>query len=234
MNEVQVLRRRRSVEGPPGRATAATAVYDRLRSEILSGALDPASKLRIEFLCQRYEAGASPVREALNRLSAEGFVDREDQRGFSVAPVSLAQLRELVQTRCWLEGRALQEAIAHRTDAWEEGIVLSLHRLSRQARFASDMSLNPEWERYHHAFHHALLATCGSSILLRFCQELREQADRYRLIAARSIFPKRNERDEHRAIAEATINGLTEEAIERLMAHYRRTLEIIEGCFSAD
>ena len=46
-------------------------------------------------MCERYEIGATPLREALNRLSAEELVRREEQRGFRVAPVSLSDLAEL-------------------------------------------------------------------------------------------------------------------------------------------
>ena len=83
--------------------TLASSVYDRLRGDILSGSLPPGEKLRTEALRARYEVGNSPIREALNRLSADGLVTREDQKGFRVAAASRADLEELVKTRCWLE-----------------------------------------------------------------------------------------------------------------------------------
>src|SRR5215211_2947747 len=116
------------------RLTTATTVYDRIKDDILSGSLAPSLKLRIEFVCERYGTGASPVREALNRLSQDGLAERRDQRGFYVAPVSLEQLAELVKTRCWLEAIALRESIVHRTAEWEERLVLAFHRLSRTPR----------------------------------------------------------------------------------------------------
>ena len=71
--------------------------------------LRPGQKLLIDFISERYGAGLNPVREALNRLSSEGLVERKDQRGFFVPPVSIEGWRELVKTRCWLEGKALEE-----------------------------------------------------------------------------------------------------------------------------
>jgi len=68
--------------------TLASAVYDRLKADILQGRLTPDQKLKIEELSSFYETGASPLREALNRLSAEGLVSRSDQRGFNVAPLA--------------------------------------------------------------------------------------------------------------------------------------------------
>ena len=52
-------------------STRASAVYEQLRSDIAHGALEPGAKLRVEAMCKRYGVGASPLREALSRLSAE-------------------------------------------------------------------------------------------------------------------------------------------------------------------
>jgi GntR family carbon starvation induced transcriptional regulator len=218
---------------PIVRLTTASTVYDRIREDILTGSLAPGLKLRIEFVCDRYGIGASPVREALNRLSSEGLVERRDQRGFYVSAVSLEQLEELVKTRCWLEAIALRESVLHRTAAWEEGLVLAFHRLSRTPRSldATAYAFNPEWEERHREFHHALIANCGSTWLLGYCRDMRDQADRYRRLAAARIYPERQGPDEHRAIMEAAIDGDIERATDLLQQHYRRTRTIIEDKF---
>jgi DNA-binding GntR family transcriptional regulator len=212
-----------------GRETLATAVYDRLRADILDATLVPGGKLRLEFVCERYGAGSSPVREALSRLSANGLVERKEQRGFYVAPVSIADLEELTKTRCWLEGVALRESIESGGEAWEEAIVLASHRLHRVPRSLGDAAYetNREWERRHQAFHDSLIAACGSRWLLEFCRQLREQAYRYRQIAAATVYPNRNERSEHEAIVNAAIDLDAERAVRLLHEHYRRTTEII-------
>lgn len=214
--------------------TLASDVYERLRRDILQGALKPGFKLRIDFVCKRYEVGNSPMREALNRLSSEGLVERRDQRGFFVAGIGSAELRELVKTRCWLEGLALRESIAARTIEWEERIVLAFHRLSRTPRSVDDRTFhaNAEWEKRHKAFHESLIAACGSRQLLRFCADLRDQADRYRLLAAAYVYPGRDEGDEHRSIMNAAIDGRTDQAVDLLTQHYRATQAIIEQAAS--
>ena len=75
--------------------TLVESSYNRLRSDIIAGKLAPGAKLRIEELREDYQIGASPLREALNRLAGEGFVTVEEQRGFKVAPVSLDDLQDL-------------------------------------------------------------------------------------------------------------------------------------------
>lgn len=209
-------------------ATLATSVYDRLRHDVLTGLLRPGEKLRTDFLRDRYQIGNSPVREALNRLSADGLVEREDQRGFRVASVSKDDLFELVKTRCWVEEVAIRESITNASTEWEEGLVIAFHRLSRFPRSSSDgsYSSDPEWEHLHRAFHVALISGCGSKRLVAFCEELFDKAERYRRLAASGV-PERNERDEHQAIMDAALNGDTDEVAKLLREHYGRTVKVI-------
>ena len=114
-----------------GAATAASAAYERLRTDIIRGELAPGEKLRVQSISQRYRSGSIPVREALNRLSSESLVAYSNQRGFCVASISEQDLFELTKTRAWLYEIALRESIAHGDAAWEEGVLLAYHRLSK-------------------------------------------------------------------------------------------------------
>jgi DNA-binding GntR family transcriptional regulator len=214
--------------------TAATAVYERLRRDILNGSLKPGQKLLIDLVSDRYGAGLNPVREALNRLSSEGLVERKDQRGFFVPPVSIEGWRDLVKTRCWLESKALEEAIANGDRAWEERIVITFHHLSRTPWKRSDdaATTNPDWEERHREFHLALLSACGSAILVEICGELMDQAQRYRFISVASTHPYRDTVEEHRRIMEAALDRQTRTAVERLVEHYQTTLRHIENQIS--
>ena len=221
-------------EGKPGRAevipTLARAIYERLRADVLSGHWRPGRKLLMHELRAHYGVGASPLREALNRLASEEWVVHNDQRGFTVAGATPERLQDLVRTRIAVETLALAQALAQRDAAWEEKLVLAFHRLSRAPRSKQPDTFeeNPEWERLHRAFHFALLEGCRSELLLGFCQQLYDQAYRYRQLAARKAYKKRNELEEHRKLFEAVMAGRLEEASALLAAHYRRTAGILE------
>lgn len=221
--------------------TAATSVYHALKHDIVLGLLGPGYKLQIDQIADRYNVGTNPVREALNRLSAERLVDREDLRGFFVPPISITFFRELVKTRCWLEGKALSESILNRNDAWEDAIVLANHRLQRTPPQLSEivgettvMTINPEWELRHSALHRALIANCGSSILRSFCSDMMIQNERYRHIAMAHSFPRRRNNEEHQKIVDAALNGEIDRAVDCLIHHYELTLKIFEQNFSTD
>jgi GntR family transcriptional regulator, carbon starvation induced regulator len=200
-------------------------VFTRIRADIMAGKLEPNSRLKIEDMRETYGTGLSPLREALSLLTSERLVDRIDQRGFRVAAASLAEFAELLETRCWLEERALRESMRHGDPLWEERLVLGHYRLERLQRSAGagHAQINPAWETSHRAFHMALLDACGSSLLLRFCDQLYDMNIRYRQIAGTTAYPRRNIKTEHRAILDAVLARDVELAVARLTEHYRRT-----------
>ena len=213
---------------PPGAGqTRASSVYDRLRRDLLAGQLAPGRRLTARFLMERYEAGQTPLREALNRLASDGLVVFQDQRGFAVADVSAAELTELNETRCWVEEIALRRSIAAATAAWEETLLVLCHRLLRTARPAGAYAEDPAWEQVHRSFHRALLAGCGSQPLLAFCDQLADQLYRYRQLAIRKSFPGRNVDAEHQAILAAVLRKDADGAVAVLHAHYRSTADVI-------
>jgi len=217
----------------PGNArsgeTLASAVYNRLLEDILNGKLEPGLKLKLQVLKTHYNVGNSPLREALSRLSENGMVVREENRGFKVAPASAEELEELLRTRCWLEEIALRESITNGDDGWEEKVVLAFHRLTRKS---STGEYGPgfntkEWAQRHREYHYTLLSACGSSILLGYCTQLHEKTFRYRNLAAVMKYRERHELEEHRAMQEAVLNRDADLAVKLMKAHFEITGKIV-------
>ena len=212
-----------------GGETLASMVYQKLLDDIINGRLEPGSKLRLQALKEQYAVGNSPLREALNRLSANGMVLREENRGFRVSPATSDELLELIRTRCWVEEVALRESIRHGDQTWEEGIVLAYHRLSRRERTtdADSVRIDAEWEDLHRRYHLSLLSACNSSILLGYCEQLHEQTLRYRNLGPMAAYRERHELDEHLAIRDTVLDRDANKAVELLKAHYKVTGDIV-------
>jgi len=170
-------------------------------------------------------------REALNRLLVEGFVSLEEQKGFRVAPVSAADLSELVKARIWIDGIAITESIKRNATDWEENLILALHRLSKSRRGGSSQA-DMEWEKLHRAFHLALISGCGSRWIIRISERLFDAHERYRLLTAHEL-SERDELAEHRAIVEACTRGEGERAMKLLEHHYGQTFDRIAGSMAA-
>jgi len=85
------------------------SIVDEIRFDILSAKLPPGAKMTVKMLCERYDCGASPVREALNKLSSDSLVVRIDKRGFFVSQTSQKDFG--LYNRGFLEGEALRRSI---------------------------------------------------------------------------------------------------------------------------
>jgi GntR family carbon starvation induced transcriptional regulator len=211
-----------------GQETLASAVYEQLRQDILTVALPPESKLNIRALCDRFEVGLSPVREALSRLSMESLVRQVDHRGFTVAPLSLADLEDLTKARCWIDGLGLRQSIETGDAGWEEGLLVAYHRLSRTPRFASEdnRTRSAAWEAAHKQFHQQLVVGCGSRWLTTISGQLFEAAERYRHLA-RLAGKSRMKEDEHRRIMDAALAHEPDLAVQLLTFHFNKTAELV-------
>lgn len=214
-----------------GSESLTSRAYSRLKQDIISGKLRPGLKLKIEDLRRDYDLGTSPVREALSLLTSDHFVERIDQRGFRVASVSEAEFNELLQTRCWLEERALRESIKNGSTKWEEQVVLANYRLSRipRSESADHFVANAEWEVAHKHFHTTLISECGSSILLKFCNQLYDQNVRYRQLSASQAYPARDVAEEHNSICDAVLARDADLACKRLISHYKNTSSFVRN-----
>lgn len=202
--------------------TLATNIASRLRELIATGEIAPGARLRLNDLKTSFGVSLSPLREALSRLCAEGFVATEDQRGYRVVPVSPTNLDEVTRLRCEFETYALREAIRLGDDEWEGEVVAALHRLNKIER-GVDEANTAQWEQFHCMFHRHLISACQLPLLLHFCSTLHDLNDRYRRIFLTENPIDRDVRQEHEEICKATIERRADDACELLRNHIQRT-----------
>lgn len=220
---------RADTETQASRKTSKTLVegaYETLRREILDGTFEPGTKLRTEELRARYNISGSTMREALTRLLGEALVTTEGQRGFRVAPASIADFEDLTRVRVLVETEALRQAIAQGDEAWESQIVASFYRLSKvEERLAQNqMGAISDYEERNRDFHNALIAACPSRWLHYIVGILFHQSERYRRLAlARRTIP-RDLHAEHKAIFDAAIARDADLASKYAAEHIERTL----------
>ena len=220
-------------EGAEEPATLGEAAYQSLRADIVVGALEAGKPLRLEALRQRYGLSYSPLREALMRLQSERLVLSTALRGFSVAPLSREEMKDVTETRILIESEALRRSMRDGDDDWEAGIVAAFHALGLQVERQSRLSGKVEtadmlaMEERHHQFHRALIAHCGSPRLLELANQLYVETQRYRLPSRVAGTPPRDVSAEHQQIMDATLRR-SEDAVRYLSEHYRRTAAIIE------
>jgi DNA-binding GntR family transcriptional regulator len=203
--------------------------YEGLRADLLACRIAPGSRLKIQDLCGRFSVSLGAVREALSRLTSEGLVISEPQRGFRAAPISVADLKDLTMVRIEVESLCLRRAIEIGTVDWEARLVAAFHRLSRTPeRVASDPARSADdWADAHAAFHAALVEGADSPWLLRLHAQLYAQSERYRRLSVPLSMQGRDVGKEHQEILDATLKRDGAKAVKLLTKHLGATTTIL-------
>lgn len=134
---------------------------DRLRREILGGALGPGERLVEEQVTRRFGISRAPLREALRLLAQQGLVEHLPRRGVRVATLSDQDAEELFEVRDVLERFAISQALPKQP---EDLVPLRAELAAmRRAATASDVL---ELADAHRRFHVELVALAGHRQLL--------------------------------------------------------------------
>jgi DNA-binding GntR family transcriptional regulator len=203
--------------------------YEGLRADLLACRILPGKKLKIQELCTRFSVSLGAIREALSRLTSEGLVVAEPQRGFRAAPISASDLVDLTMVRIEIDSLCLKRAIAAGGVDWESRLVAAAHRLARTPERAPDdpARSNEDWVEAHAAFHLALVDGCDSLWLLHLHTLLYAQSERYRRLSVPFASSGRNVNDEHQAIVTATLARDSRAAVRLLAMHMDVTTHIL-------
>jgi DNA-binding GntR family transcriptional regulator len=210
-----------------GKATLTSMVYEALRARVLEGELPPGTKLRLNDLTTEYGVSLGVVREAITRLAEQGLVRANPQRGFSVTPLSIEDLEDLTRARVLVETLALRESIKHGDLAWESTILATHHMLQRTPMVCADGHVSPAFVRAHRAFHHALLAGCGSSRLESVATSLRDCSELYQQWSRELAGDIERDVGEHQRLTQLTLDRDEERAAAALAKHIERTTEAL-------
>jgi DNA-binding GntR family transcriptional regulator len=165
----------RSMAPPPSRQTAREVIAGYLRSEILQGRLLPGERLAVAELAEQMQVSQTPVREALQQLTADGLVQSSAFRGAHVARLSPDEFEETFLMRVPLEGLAA-ELGAERIDAAGIEEMESALAAMEEAEGRSDIDDFLQADR---DFHRAHFLASGRESLWNRIINMRYTAERY-------------------------------------------------------
>ena len=150
--------------------------YEILRDRIHTGAYAPLARLNIDALARELGVSPIPVREALRRLEAQGWVQFKPNAGAIVSPVDATSWEQAMVALAVLEGAATAEAQRH----------LRKSDFTRLRKIAAEMAGersqdNPvRFGQLNRRLHQAIVARCGNDCLLDLLQQTHDRLDRVR------------------------------------------------------
>jgi DNA-binding GntR family transcriptional regulator len=150
--------------------------YTVLRDRIHSGAFAPQARLNIDALARELGVSAIPVREALRRLEAEGWVKFQPNVGAIVAPLDATAWEQQMVAAAILEGAATAAAAAHLKPA-DFAQIRTLAAEMEQVEMEGDMS---KFSRLNRRLHATIMARCPNAYLLELIGQTNQRLDRIR------------------------------------------------------
>jgi DNA-binding GntR family transcriptional regulator len=151
--------------------------YEILRDRIHTGAYAPMARLNIDALARELGVSPIPVREALRRLEAQGWVQFKPNAGAIVSPVDATSWEQAMVSLAILEGAATAEAQRH----------LRKSDFTRLRKIAGEMAGNERsqddpvrFAQLNRRLHQAIVARCGNDCLLDLLQQTHDRLDRVR------------------------------------------------------
>jgi DNA-binding GntR family transcriptional regulator len=150
--------------------------YTVLRDQIHSGAFAPRARLNIDGLARELGVSAIPVREALRRLEAEGWVKFQPNVGAIVAPVDATAWEQQMTAVAVLEGAATADAAARLTPS-DLARVRKLAAETEQVAASGDLA---RFSRLNRRLHATIIARCANGYLLELLEQTNQRLDRLR------------------------------------------------------
>lgn len=172
-----------------------------LRTAILERALLPGMKLPEDALGERFGASRTIVRQALERLAAEGLVELRRNRGAVVATPSLEEARDLFDLRCQIEDLVVSRLIANFGPKHLEALESHLAKEIQAENGPEPVSIRLATE-----FHILMAQLTESPVLIRYVEDVG-----YRCGLTLALYSRPHSTDcgihEHREIIEALKKG---------------------------
>jgi DNA-binding GntR family transcriptional regulator len=213
------------------RTSAAEAVTDQLRRELLAGTIAPGERILPKDVAERFSVSIVPVREALRRLEAEELVVSSPQRATYAADVGLEDLAGIYELRRIVEGELAHRAAQAATPEDVERCGRALDAL------AAAKPYSPAFFEAHRRFHRELLAPAASDVARGILEKLWLGVDRYLALAVTRLKGFGGRRQvgermaEHRGLLEAYAAGDADLLRERLVAHLTHTEDALRAAY---
>lgn len=202
--------------------------YDELKEMIISGKLKSNERIDEDFLSKSLNVSRTPVREAINKLEQEGWINIVPRKGMFVNNISIKEINDVFQVRNNLEPIILEMAFERIEKEVLKNLKLEfLNFLNKKELSAED---NIRLDYLDNQLHLLILKNCNNNFIIKMMENVYEHNMRIRNL---SIQPKKRRftaTSEHIKIIDAILENNFQKAIKELKNH---NLKAREGFFNS-
>lgn len=202
-------------------------LYRQLREMAADFSFKPDERINESELASKLGASRTPMREALNRLVAEGFLTFQSGRGFFCRPLTPSRILELYEARVAIECEGLRLACLRANDELISEVSQSLDQVEAEYAVCKDAGRLLALDE---GFHMSLMALSGNSELVSMLKNLNDRIRYIRLIDLQRMREKVgvgqvNSLEAHRRILTALVVRDCNQAIDAMRNHITRRQE---------
>jgi DNA-binding GntR family transcriptional regulator len=210
------------------RSRASDSVFDILRENILGRGFRPGGRLDVRALADQLGVSATPVKDAITRLAAEGLVEIRPRSGTFVADLAPDAVAETLEIRRALECLAAERIVSRLTPDLLASFEAIIDALERPVSNERD---RVEHERKNVELHTLLVEASNNRRLAELYRNLNAHLTIARIHSRRRPDEERleQERREHRAILEALAARDAVALVNALDRHIRRAGSALVG-----
>jgi DNA-binding GntR family transcriptional regulator len=236
MKMASAIETKRSAKNPAVKVlskVASESIVDRIHRQLRHMAITfrffPGERLNEAILAKELGVSRTPLREALNRLSAEGFLTFSVNQGFFRKPLDVKEIFDLYEFRRQMEMAAVRLAVERASDEQ----LLELERFAQQSAEANANRTSEEVVSLDEEFHERLITLTGN---IEMRNSLRNVNDRIQYVRWLDMDGRRSEtQTQHKEIVHALRARDTEECIRLMGEHIGHRLdqiiEKVERCY---
>lgn len=201
--------------------------YEELKKRILSGAYPPGSKIVIQEVSDSLQVSRTPVVSAINRLLAEGYVEKTAQNGFFVKGLSIKDIRNILELRIMIELYTVKAAIKNITFC--PSIIQEMREVLKEYENIKDNDYDHICE-VECRFHHRYISLTGNEKILQLYKQNQCITVTYHMykMAGLPLSNMKKTYDEHCKIVDYLESQDEDALTELLKTHIRTPMEALD------
>jgi DNA-binding GntR family transcriptional regulator len=201
----------------------STEIYERLKEMIVSNELLPKQRIVETEISKRLNVSRTPLREALRRLEAEGYITSYRNRGAIVVYLRPEDIEE--RFICFANMLSFATSLSVKSITKRQ--IDELVKYNAEMEKSTSISERIQWVAYNQSFHIILISSCPNQYLLSQLAREGERLWRYWARAFNMVFDLDEYHNEHNQIISAVIDGDSERVYQILYRHISRFSEKI-------
>ena len=205
------------------------SIYEDIRNDIVFGRLMPGERVTEASLADKFRCSRAPIREALNKLAQNDFIELKPNQGAVVTKISPEEVESFYALLRLLEGKAVEWATPKLTRPDVEELLkinASLKKVARKRKTSIE-----DWITLNSRFHQLFRKKCGNSRMDWLVEEVRIRISRYRYTSLMvAVFDTYIQ--DHEMIIEAVQEGNASKASEAMENHIERAKQELMSFFS--